>query len=317
MENFFDNSRIINTVWKWKFHIIAVVLAALVVSAVISGPFFIKQKFKSTARVYPVNFKEASEESESEHLLEYLMSHDIKFRVIDAFKLDEVYKIKREDPLYLTYILYQYNKHIKYRKTDFETIEISVLDEDPHRAAIIADSIIVFLNEAMLKEERKVHLEKAEAAKMARDRKLNEIDSVLAIVNQIRKETGLVDYRMQAQTATEGLMQAAARGGDRKPAQEAIKQLIERGGEMRKHQEIMDGYEVAADTLQRRYDKSMLYATQDISFTKVVERPFAADKKAYPIRWLIVFLSVFAAGFISVITVLLIDYIRDVRATVQ
>lgn len=315
MDNFFDNNRIMTSIWKWKIHIITVVAIATVVSAIISGPFFIKPKFKSTARVYPVNFIEASEESESEHLLEHLMSNDIKFRVIDAFRLDEVYKIKRDDRLYLTYILYEFNKNIKFRKTDFETIEISVLDVDPYRAALIADSIVVFLNEMMLKEERKIHLEKADAAKLALDRKLKEIDSVLAIVNQIRNETGLVDYRIQAQTATEGLMQAAARGGDRKPAQEAINQLVTRGGEMRKLQEIMDGYEVAADTLQRRYDKSMMYATQNISYTKLVESPFAADKKAYPIRWLIVLMAVFASTFFSIITVSLIDYFRENKST--
>lgn len=315
MDNFFDNNRIMTSIWKWKIHIITVVAIATVVSAIISGPFFIKPKFKSTARVYPVNFKEASEESESEHLLEYLMSHDIKFRVIDAFRLDEVYKINRDDKLYLTYILYEFNKNIKFRKTDFETIEISVLDVDPRRAALIADSIVVFLNDMMLKEERKIHLEKADAAKLALDRKKKEIDSVLVIVNQIRNETGLIDYRTQALTATEGLMNAAARGGDRKPAQEAINQLVARGGEMRNFQEIMDGYEVAADTLQRRYDKSMMYATQNISYTKLVESPFAADKKAYPIRWLIVLLAVFATTFFSIITVSLIDYFRDIKST--
>ncbi|HKM93358.1 MAG TPA: Wzz/FepE/Etk N-terminal domain-containing protein [Prolixibacteraceae bacterium] len=315
MENFFDNKRIFNSIWKWKTHIVIIVSIAIVVSAIISGPIFIKPKFKSTARVYPMNIDEASEESESEHLLEFLMSIDIKFRLIDAFRLDEVYKINRDDKLYKTYILYQYNQNIKYKKTDLETIEISVMDVDPNRAAQMADSLIVFLNESILQQKNKRYLEWADRAKTALERKNMELDSLFNIIENIRKETGLVDYKAQAESATLGLLEAAARGGDRKPAQEAMKQLVDKGGQLRKYQELIIANEVLADTLQRRYDKAMLFGMQNITFTQVVERPYPADKKAYPIRWLIVLLSAFAAGFISIVMVSLIDYIREDKST--
>lgn len=315
MENFFDNKRIFNSIWKWKTHVVIIVSIAIVVSAIISGPIFIKPKFKSTARVYPMNIDEASEESESEHLLEFLMSIDIKFRLIDAFRLDEVYKINRDDKLYKTYILYQYNQNIKYKKTDLETIEISVMDVDPNRAAQMADSLIVFLNESILQQKNKRYLEWADRAKTALERKNMELDSLFNIIENIRKETGLVDYKAQAESATLGLLEAAARGGDRKPAQEAMKQLVDKGGQLRKYQELIIANEVLADTLQRRYDKAMLFGMQNITFTQVVERPYPADKKAYPIRWLIVLLSAFAAGFISIVMVSLIDYIREDKST--
>ncbi|HOO83162.1 MAG TPA: hypothetical protein PLS94_01245 [Prolixibacteraceae bacterium] len=315
MENFFDNKRILESVWKWKIHISAIVAVAVVISAIISGPSFIEPKFKSTARVYPMNIDEVSEESESEHLLEFLMSVDLKFRLIDAFKLDEVYKINRNDKLYKTYILYEYNKNIKYKKTDFESIEISVMDADPNRAAQMVDSLIAFLNEAVLIEKNKLHLEWADMAKRALDRKNKELDSLFNIVEKIREETGLVDYDAQVESATLGLMEAAARGGDRRPAQEAMKQLVENGGELRKYQELIITHEIAADTLQRRYDKYMMFGNKQVSFTQIVEKPYAADKKAYPIRWLIVLLAAFGAGFIAVITVLLIDYFRESKPT--
>lgn len=263
-----------------------------------------------------MNIDEASEESESEHLMEFLMSVDIKFRLIDAFRLDEVYKINRDDKLYKTYILYKYNQNIKYKKTDLETIEISVMDTDPNRAAQMVDSLIVFLNESILQQKNKRYLEWGNRAKTALERKNIELDSLFNIIENIRKETGLVDYKAQAESASLGLLEAAARGGDRKPAQEAMKQLVEKGGELRKYQELIIANEILADTLQRRYDKAMLFGMQNITFTQVVERPYAADKKAYPIRWLIVLLSAFAAGFISIVTISLIDYIREVKSAI-
>lgn len=314
MNNFFDNSRILNSIWKWKFHIIVVLAITVVLSAIISGPMFIEPKFKSTARVYPVNITEASEESESEHLLENLQATDIKFRVIDAFHLDEVYEISKDEKLYQTYMLYEYNKNISYKKTEFESIEIKVLDEDPVRACNICDSIIVFLNDAIRESRSVKYRELMHIYKTDLNKKKGEIDSLSSIIQNIRKETGLVDYFSQAETATRGLMDAAARGGDKRYAQKAIDNLVEIGGTLRQNQELLEDYEVAADTLRLRFEKAKSAANRELSYTRIVERPFVADKKAYPIRWLIVFLSTVAASIVSVIAVSLIDYIREVKS---
>ncbi|MGF7138111.1 GumC domain-containing protein [Roseimarinus sediminis] len=315
MDNFFDNRRILSSIWKWKTHLIVIITLTVVLSAIISGPWFITPKFESSARVYPVNITEASEESESEHLLEYLRSNDIRFRMIDAFKLDEVYDISRDEKLYQTWILYEYEQNVSYKKTEFESIEIQVLDEDPVRARDMVDSLIVFLNDKLLSERNKKHLEFAKVYKKALDQKQHELDSLGAVVDQIRAETGLIDYFSEATTATEGLLQAAARGGDRKPALQAVDNLVKWGGVLRVNQELIKDYEVAADTLRLRYERAMSNGTKVISHTRIVEHPFVADKKAYPIRWLIVFLSTAAAGFVSLITVLLIDYFRESKPT--
>jgi capsule polysaccharide export protein KpsE/RkpR len=77
----------------------------------------------------------------------------------------------------------------------------------------------------------------------------------------------------------------------------------------------LEDFEVKADTLRKRYEKYYNRAINKISYTKIVEHPFAADKKAHPIRWLIVFLATLGTGIISVITVSLIDYIREIKST--
>jgi capsular polysaccharide biosynthesis protein len=73
--------------------------------------------------------------------------------MFDAFDLDQVYKISREDPHYLTYMFDIYNKNVKAGKTKFETVEISVMDHNPHRASNMCDSIIRFYN----KKVRNMH----------------------------------------------------------------------------------------------------------------------------------------------------------------
>ena len=64
MTNFFDNQHLIEIIWKWKKHLIAVAILAIVISAIFSSSTFIKPKFKSTARIYPSkNIYVFSEES--------------------------------------------------------------------------------------------------------------------------------------------------------------------------------------------------------------------------------------------------------------
>src|SRR5574344_1394405 len=94
MENFFNNKRVFKWLWEWKTHILVAVATTIVLSVIISSPLFIKPKYKSSGKLYPVNFQVYSEESESEQLLENIRSVDIKFRLIDAFELDKVYKVK-------------------------------------------------------------------------------------------------------------------------------------------------------------------------------------------------------------------------------
>ncbi|MFW5832193.1 MAG: Wzz/FepE/Etk N-terminal domain-containing protein, partial [Prolixibacteraceae bacterium] len=61
MNNFFDNQRIFEIIWKRKFHFITIGTVAVLLAAIYSGPAFIKPKYKSTARIYPTNLGEMSE----------------------------------------------------------------------------------------------------------------------------------------------------------------------------------------------------------------------------------------------------------------
>jgi LPS O-antigen subunit length determinant protein (WzzB/FepE family) len=103
-------------------------------------------------------------------------------------------------------------------------------------------------------------------------------------------------------------------GGNMRPAQKTLKHLAEKGTELRRNLELLNDFEVKADTLRKRYEKYHNRVINRISYTKIVEHPFVADKKARPIRWLIVLLATLGTGIISVITVSLIDYIREIKS---
>lgn len=311
MENFFNNERIFKSLWRWKIHIAIAVLAAIVFSTIISSSLFMKPKFKSSGRLYPVNFQVYSEESESEQMLENIRSVDIKFRLIDAFNLDKVYNISKSDPLYKTYILDKLNENVSFKKTEFETIEIKVLDENPQRASDMVDSLIVYFNQLLQHQHALKYLEVAEITE--RDLKLKnaEIDSVSSLLSQLSAQYNILDYDAQVEAATTGLMEASARGGDARPAKEMLQNLQGKGLEFSRLHTQLKEFQRVADSIKVQHDWGLSHGTKKITYSIIVEKPFPADKKSFPVRWLIVMLSTLATFMASVVTILLIDYFRE------
>ncbi|SHI92904.1 Chain length determinant protein [Tangfeifania diversioriginum] len=312
MNNFFDNQRILQLIWRRKFHFVIVGVVAIVLAAIFSGPAFIKPKYKSTARIYPTNLWVLSEESESEQMLEIINSRDIKLKMFDAFQLDEVYKINRDDPHYLTYMLDIYNKNVSAAKTKFETIEIQVLDYNPQRASDMCDSIVAFYNKKVREIHKAKDWEMVKISKNGLEKKYNELDTLTAQLNLVRKEYGILDYKSQVEKVTEGYMEALASGrtssSNTREIRDLYDNLAEQGSEAEwlenRHEFLIN----AIDSLTTQYETHLSEYEKDITYAHVVEYPVPSDKKSYPVRWLIVAFSAFSAVFVALLVFLVLDY---------
>lgn len=317
MTNFFDNQNLFEIIWKWKKHLIVVGVLAVLVSAIFSSSTFIKPKFKSTARIYPSkNIFVFSEESESEQLLEIINSLDIKLRVIDAFNLGEVYKISKNDPQYLTFVLGEFNDNVRMKKTEYETIEIEVLDTDPQRACTMCDSIISFLDEKVRSMHRVKYEELARISKRDLAIITHQSDSVKEKLDFMRKEYKILDYETQSKEITKGMVKVLAEqkkntaGG--KELEQWMKNLAEKGGEYEMLDRLQNKLISQIDSLHRVYNQSMSDVTKKIIYGQKVQSPIPADKKSYPVRWLIVFVSTFAAVFAALILIVILENKKNV-----
>lgn len=312
MNDFFDNRRILDIIWKRRLHFIIIGMVAVILSAIFSSPFFIPPKFKSTARLYPINLSIMSEESETEQMLEVLNSRDLKLQIIDAFSLGDVYKIRKDDPLFLTYVLGIYDKNFSARKTEFETAEISFLDRSPVRAFQMCDTLIRMYNLKV----REMHASKnREMVKILSDnleKRTRERDSLVDRLTQVRRESMILDYEGQAQEVTRGYVRALADGREQAAGTREIRKLydnlIEKGAETRVMETQFDYLTVTIDSLRARYELHLSEAQKSITYAHVVENPVIPDKKAYPVRWLIVAFSLFSALFVALLTMIALDY---------
>jgi len=315
MNKFFDNQRILTLIWKRKFHFIVVGIVAVILSAIFSGPTFIQPKFKSTARIYPTNISPISEESETEQMLEILNSNDIKLKMFDAFDLADVYKINKDDPHFKSYMFDLYNKNVKTAKTEYETVEINVEDHNPNRASNMCDSIIHFYNLKVGAMHKAKNLEMVKITQRELDKKYKQYDSLKVRLNELRDKYDVYDFEGQSPEITRGYMSALATGrgstSDAQKIEKLYKNFSEKGSDIQwlEKQNQFTIYEI--DSISRIHDIYLMEYEKNITFSHIVEHPFPADKKSYPVRWLIVAFSMFSAVFLALLVFLVLDYRKE------
>ena len=310
MKEIFDNSFVLKVIWKWKIHLLIVGAAAIILAAIFSSPFFITPKFKSFGRLYPTNIETYSQESESEQMLEILNSFDIKRRMVETFNLAERYDVKLDDPYYRTKILKKYDEYVDCKKTEYESVEIAVLDIDPQAASDMVDSIISFYNQKVYSVRSKKYHELAETYKRDYEEKVAQVDSLNSKMEVLREDYGLLSYEIQSEQTSMGYMTALADGASKASIDEikkVMKNLSDKGGEFFMMEKEMQGLLVMRDTLRKRYDKALSSATRKASYSALVEEPFPADKKTYPVRWLIVLVSLVASEFLALVVVFFME----------
>lgn len=312
MNDFFDNRRILEIIWNRLFHFIIIGVVAVLISAVFSSPFFITPKFKSSARVYPSNISAISEESETEQMLEIMSSIDIKLKMMKAFNLDEVYKIDKNYPQFLTAMLGEYNKHVAARKTEFETVEIQVMDEDPTRAKLMCDSLIHFYNLKVREMHAAKNWEMVKILKDNLDIRSKERDSIMELLTVNRTNYQILDFQQQVPEITRGYMRALTDGRENSAGMREIRKIydnmIQKGAETHILENRFVNLVQTIDSLKFLYDINISEAHKEITYSHIVENPLVPDKKAYPVRWIIVAFTLMSALFVALLAFMVLDF---------
>jgi capsule polysaccharide export protein KpsE/RkpR len=306
MENYFNNLSLMRIFLKWKWHLLVIAIVAALLGALISSPIVITPKFKSYALVYPSNIAPYSDESESEQMLQWLQSKDIKDSIIEKFNLSSHYEIDTNYKYYYSTMMYLYNENVKINKTQWESIEIEVTDKDPKVAFEMVNSIIEFCNLKIRKIHQSKYQEVVNSLGWTLREKKQQLDSVENALAELRKDFGLFDYESQAREITRGYLKTYDGSTGGRPSQDvsAMKSNFEqKAGELavltQRREDIMHIY---AD-FELKYDMAVYDAEKKFTFLNIITNPTIADKKAYPVRWLIVVYSVVASLFFSVVII--------------
>jgi capsular polysaccharide biosynthesis protein len=309
MQSQFYQINILKFLNKWKFHLGIIVLIAIVLAAIFSSPMFITPKFKSFAIVYPSNISPYSDESETEQMLQILQSSDIRDSIIRKFSLAKHYKIDSSYKYFRTTMIWEYSQNVRVSKTTFEGINIEVMDKDPKIACDMVNSIIYYYN----KKVRKLHEDKFKEVVELYDRsilkKQHYIDSLENRFVELSTTYGLLDYGNQSREIARGYLRTIdGSSGINTKEVLRLKQNIElKGGEFMLLQSLIQQEAGKFSELKREYEKAYMNFDRRFSYTNVITEPFVADKKSFPVRWLIVVITSLATFFVAFLAILIFE----------
>jgi len=322
-QNEFNSFSVIQFAWKWRKPLLIITLLAGILAFCVT--LFIKPMYKSTAIVFAPQFnsfiidnydskndmRRYGEEHETEQLMQILNSRDFKDSLVRQFNLIEYYGLDTEKKYWKSDLYKELDNNIKIRRTQFGGIMISVFDINPHHAAVLANAIVdeldIFKN--------KIDNERTQAARDLLQRQINEVNEKMVKVNdsvQKLANEGIFIYDLQVERIMQqyaiALGQGNASGAQR--LQKEIDKLSKWGPtSVVLREELI--YLVRRETIL----KSLLWnAEMNLSGLMpakfVVEKAIPMEKKVYPKKSLIAFLSAMGTFFVTFFVLLAIEKVK-------
>lgn len=317
MENFKNNINILKLIFKWKIHFIIIVLLSIICAVIFSGSIFITPLFKSNAVVYPANIASYSDESETEQMLQIFQSRDIKNSVIKKFDLAKHYKIDSNYKYFYTTLLFEYGQNISINKTPYDAVEIEVFDKDPQIACDITNSIIDFYNAKIRRMHNIKSREVISIYKEQLKNKEKDMDSLKNILYELGTKHGLYEYETQSEQITKGFLKTITGSNSSQINTKDVMRLKEnmeqKSGDLIATVQHIKNESGNYGAVKLEYEMAKRFYTDKLTYTNVITEPYPADKKAYPIRWLIVVITAIATFFLSLIVITIIENYQTYR----
>lgn len=324
----FDSVNILVFLFKWRWALVVVCAAAAVVSAVVS--LTLEEKFKSSVVMFPAgksslgsqlmeevqkeDVLEYGEKEEAERLLQILNSDRIRNKIVEKYDLYTHYNIPRDSKGANAKMSATYDENISSKLTRFGSVRVDVLDTDPKKAMLMANDIVALLDTVAndLMDIRALEAFRiAEAEYLHLQSEIVQLEDSMSVLRGL----GVYDYMSQIEGLNE---QYATAIGKRQPQEAA--QLKKQMDEVALYGNtyvkletlIISAYEREA-ILKKRYELLKIDLNSKLPATFVLDFASEADKKSYPIRWLIVVVSVFSAFVFGIVAILIFENFKMLR----
>ena len=304
----------IRIILKWKNYILILTLLSGIIAALFSV-FVMDEWYLSWSTLYPTNqslsdraaifnseagvqVEYFGNKSDVNRVLTIANSNPVIDFVIDSFKLAEHYKIDISKKYWKTVARKKFDKKYRAIKTEREAVEISFYDTDPKLAAKIVNTIVSkidVLNKQHVNEskQRVYDVIVVQIAKL--QQRVNLYIDTLSFLGQ--------KYKIKVSAGTDGTVIV---DGEDYRAVQLYKSILAKQTnttrELNNLINIMGQLEVSL-----KNNETSLY---------VLEEAVTADRREKPVRSLVVLITVLITVFVSVIGVLLIEQIREIKSQI-
>lgn len=322
----FSSSTLLLLLWEWRKRIIIVMAITAVISSVVS--LLMKEKYKSTAIIFPAKSNtvvidkmlspmqsslQVGEEEEAEQMLQILNSAQIRNKIIEKYDLMNHYEIDTSGKYKNTNLVKEYEENVKCSRTRYGSIIIEVLDYSPDTAMMMANDIAILVDSA----KNKMLKERAMQAFRIVEKEYNSItDQRNMLVDTLGRLSML---GVVSSSALPALLEVQANAIKMKDMQLMIeidtqlKMNRRYGSVSTSFAEQLELKNKRLEEMEAVYTQAKSDAFEPYSYKFDVEPATKAEKKSYPVRWLIVFISTVSSFFLMVFLIMALQKIKDLK----
>ncbi|HPS63461.1 MAG TPA: hypothetical protein PLK82_10395 [Bacteroidales bacterium] len=329
----FDSTNLVIFLYKWRKPLFIVMAVAMVGSWFFSLPWFITPKFKSTVIMFPASTSSISksmleeqpikgqditsfgEDDQAEQLLQILNSNKIRDNVTRRFNLMQHYGIDTASDIKFSKLFKEYERNITFRRTEYMAVQITVYDTDPQMAADIANTIASLLDSVkndMMRQRSVKGFRVVEAEYNAMKEEKNRIVDSLVTLGSL----GVNDVEYQSQVLNQQMAITIMNGN--RTAQAALQKKLDvlgkYGGIYLALKNSLEFKTEQLILLETKYKQAKVDAEENLPQKFVVSDAYKAERKSYPIRWLIISVSTLSALFLAVIVIMVTEKISAYNA---
>jgi uncharacterized protein involved in exopolysaccharide biosynthesis len=321
-----NSVNLLHLLYKWRFSLIIITSVAIVAAIIFSSPFFIKPKFKSSVIMFPVATNSISkvlisqnsgikedilgigEEEQAEQMLQMLNSNLIRDRIIEKYKLIDHYRIPQDSKHKYTRLHREYENNVKFRRTEYLAVKITVFDTDPQIAADMANDIASLLDSTrnIMQKERAV-----KAFQIVNQEYVSLENEVNGIVGSLKYlgSKGVNDYERQSEVLNQQLAIAISQNNQHgiNALQQKLDTIGKYGGEFLSLKNALEFKTEQLTLLKTKYQEAKVDAEQFLPQKFIVNSAYKAEIKSYPIRWIILVVTAFIVFFTAVLTIIIVE----------
>lgn len=323
----FSSTTLLLLLWNWRVKIVIVMVLTVVVSSV--AALMMREKYKSTAVIFPAKSSsivlgkmlnpsqgvlQFGEEEEAEQMLQILNSAQIRDRIVEKYDLMRHYEIDTTSRYKNTELAKEYQENVKCSRTRYGSITIDVLDYHPDTAAKMANDIARLLDSA---KNKMLQDRGGEAFKVIEKEYLTLKADVTALNDTLTRlgEMGVIGSSAGVAALYESYSNAIQARNEvlRVKLEEQIALNKKYGAVYSSFLEQRELKNMRLDEMEGTYLQARADAFSNVSHHFDVEPATPAEKKSYPIRWLIVFISTVSAFFFMIFFIIALEKIKELR----
>ena len=311
---------IISFLWGKRKTLLVIGFLTAAVSSIIS--FLIDEKFESSVILYPAktssvtfiefvseqqSISKFGDDEEAEQMLQILESNSIRNKIINKYDLSNHYQIDKESKYFNSELFLKYKENINFQRNKNGAVIITVMDISADTAALIANDIAALFDSTknnMIQERAMadLNIKRKKLAKMKIEMKeLIDTMSKLSSLGVVTNE------------AYQGLTEAFVNSKDKKTKLEfkAKMEMSEKYGSTLKSFQIKSEFlSSSIATMKTSYEQAESNANSSLTHKFLVEKAYPADRKSYPIRWLIVVMSTLSTLLLTCVGFLFLERIN-------